>query len=77
MEGYCGKLIKYYLLFNVGPNETALTARTSLDLHNGLDNLVNGLLWLKQLGVRHGNISASNIYVLDGLLTLSDPEIAP
>jgi hypothetical protein len=42
-----------------------------------LENLTNGLLWLKNIQTPHGNISSQNVYVIKDQFVLSDPWIAP
>jgi len=43
-----------------------------------MENLLNGLLWLKYLGLPHGNINTYNIYCRGKKeMILSDPWIAP
>jgi hypothetical protein len=43
----------------------------------GLNNLINGLLWLKNMQTPHGNISSQNVYLVRDEFILADPWIAP
>lgn len=88
VNGYCGIKTKCYLLFELEEpstlREEILKQNTSglftqEQILNAMDNLMEGLLWLKYLGMPHGNINSYNIYChpKKRKLTLSDPWMAP
>ena len=50
---------------------------TEIELISGMEDLVSGLLWVRFLKEKHGNISTHHIYCKEGKLQLADPFLCP